>query len=121
MPSLPSWMPQPACGLVLADARALAVCLVRPYADQFYNWTTGGWEFPFAASAHLKALQAMEPPPSLFSTVKFLDLGPMLVTREDCAALLVTVDGSGKPIAVVDCWTLPSPTPNSCVGGWQRG
>ena len=121
MPSLPSWKPQPACGLVLADSRALAVCLVRPNADQFYNWTTGGWEFPFAASAHLRALQAMESPPSLFSTVKFLDLGAMLVTRQDCAVLLVTVDASGNPIAVVDCWTLPSPTPSSCAGGWQRG
>jgi hypothetical protein len=113
------WTRQPECSLVLAGPRALAVCVVRPRADQFYNWMTGGWESPFSASKHLKPLQAMEGPSSLFARVKYLDLGPMLVTRQDSAALLVTVDGSGNPLAVVDCWTLPTPTPNPCTGGWQ--
>jgi hypothetical protein len=119
MSSSTVWTCQPACNLVLVDPRALAVCVVRPSADQFYNWVTGGWESPFVAAQHLKVLQAMEGPSSLFATVKYVDLGPMLVTRQDSAALLVTVDGSGNPIAVVDCWTLPTPTPNPCTGGWQ--
>jgi hypothetical protein len=106
------WTCQPASRLVLAGPRALAVCVVRPRADQFYNWVTGGWESPFVAAQHLKVLQAMEGPPSLFATVKSLELGPMLVTRQDCAALLVTVDSSGNPIAVADCRTLPTPTPD---------
>ena len=121
MPSSPSWTPQPECGLVLVDPRALAVCLVCPYADQFYNWATGGWEFPFAAAAHLKPLQAMEGPPSLFAPVQFLDVGPLPVRCPDCALLLVTIDGSGSPIAVVDCRTQPSPPPPGCAGSWPRG
>ena len=119
MANTPVWTPQPQCGLALVDPRPLAVCLVRPYADQFYNWASGGWEFPFSPANHLKVLAAMEGPSSLFAAVKFLDVGPLLVTRQDCAVLLVTVDGSGNPLAVVDCWTLPSPTPHPCAGNWK--
>src|SRR6478672_793870 len=96
-----SWKPQPQVAITLNDARTLAVCLVRPADDLFYNWTTTGWEVPFAPAAHLKPLQTMEPVPSLFSGVRYLDIGATLLQRSDTAALLVAIDASGNPIAVV--------------------
>jgi hypothetical protein len=115
-----SWKPQPQVAITLNDVRTLAVCLVRPADDLFYNWTSTGWETPFVAAAHLKPLQTMEAAPSLFSGVRYLDLGHILLDRSDVAALLLSTDASGNPIAVVDCWTLPSPTPNPVIGGFLR-
>src|SRR6516165_10945468 len=113
-----SWKPQPSVAMTLVDSRPLAVCLVRAADDLFFNWTTTGWEAPFAAAAHCKPLTRMEPAASLFTNVQSIDLGEILIERSDVAALLLSVDASGNPIAVVDCWTLPSPTPNPVYGGW---
>jgi hypothetical protein len=104
--------------MTLNDTRSLAVCLVRPMDDLFYNWTTTGWETPFAAAAHLKPLQSMEAAPSLFANVRYLDIGGMLLQRSDASALLLSIDATGNPIEVVDCWTLPTPTPNPVTGGF---
>src|SRR5262245_59761617 len=114
----PVWKPQPQVAITLNDVRPLAVCLVRAADDLFDNWTTTGWEPPFVASTHLKLLPAMEAPPSLFAGVRYLDLGHVFLDRSDVAALLISTDGLGNAVAVVDCWTLPAPTPNPVMGGF---
>jgi hypothetical protein len=99
------------------DSRKLAACIVRPLDNLYYNWTTDGWESVFVTASHLKTLTPMQPS-GLFSTVQTVDIGDTLVEQTDAALLLVSVDGTGAPIAVVDCWTLPSPTPPPVVGGF---
>ena len=44
--------------ITMADTRTLAVAIIQPAADKFYNYTTGGWEQPFNAANHLKAADA---------------------------------------------------------------
>jgi hypothetical protein len=107
--------------ITLNDPRSLAVAIVRPADDKFFNWGTGAWEQPFAAAAHLRPLVPMEAAPSAFATVQTADIGAELLTRPDVAALLVSVDaGGGSPTyTVADVWTLPSRT-DPCFGGLTR-
>ncbi len=106
--------------ITMADTRTLAVAIIQPAADKFYNYTTGGWEQPFNAANHLKALTPLEASPSVFAGILTADISGVMVERTDVAAVVMTVDNSGNPIATVDVWTLPSPTPNPTCGGWSR-
>jgi hypothetical protein len=102
--------------ITLADTRNLAVALTLPAADKFYNYTTGGWEQPFDQKKHLRALAPLETSPSIFSGVLSADLDDVMLQRSDVAAVIITVDTSGAPIATVDVWTMPDPN----RGGWCR-
>jgi hypothetical protein len=106
--------------ITMADTRTLAVAVIQPAADKFYNYTTGGWEQPFNAANHLKPLTPLEASPSIFSGVLTADISGVMVERTDVAAVVITVDNSGNPIATVDVWTLPYPTSNPTCGGWSR-
>jgi len=106
--------------ITIADTRKLAVCVIQPAADKFYNWTTTGWEQPFNPATHLVPFVALEATPSVFAGVESVDLGTVLVERTDVAAVVLTLDGSGNPIAVVDVWTLPYPVAQGAAGGWSR-
>lgn len=106
--------------ITLADTRNLAVALTLPVADKFYNYTTGGWEQPFDPTKHLRPLAPLEPSPSLFAGVRTADLDDVMLQRNDVAAIILTVDSTGAPIATVDVWTLPYPIADPARGGWCR-
>lgn len=106
--------------ITMADTRTLAVAIIQPANDKFYNYTTGGWEQPFNASNHLKMLTPMEASPSIFSGILTVDVSGVMIERSDVAAVLMTVDVTGTPIATVDVWTLPYPVPDATRGGWSR-
>jgi hypothetical protein len=106
--------------ITLADTRTLAVAIVQPAADKFYNYGTGGWEQPFNAANHLRPLAPLEAAPSLFSGIITADLSNIMIERSDVAAVVMTVDNTGAPIAAVDVWTLPYPVPDPVRGGWSR-
>jgi hypothetical protein len=103
--------------ITMVDPRNLAVAVVTAGNDKFYNWTTYAFEQPFNAAAHLKPLAPMETS-ALFSQVLTADLGTILLQRTDASLVILTVDSSGNPLAVVDCWTLPNPRPDPGLGGW---
>jgi hypothetical protein len=102
------------------DSRLLAVCVIQPAADKFYNWITQGWDQTFKAAAHLQPLTPLEKSPSLFATVLSVDLGTIMLDRTDVAAIVMTVDSTGAPLAAIDVWTLPFPTPSPVAGGWSQ-
>jgi hypothetical protein len=106
--------------ITIADTRTLAVTVIQPAADKFYNYTTGGWEQPFNAANHLKPLTPLEASPSIFSGILTADVSGIMVERVDVAAVVVTVDPTGNPIATVDVWTLPYPVADATRGGWSR-
>jgi len=106
--------------ITLADTRQLAVAIIQPAADKFYNYTTGGWEQPFNAANHLRALAPVEASPSLFAGVVSADLSDVMIQRNDVAAVIMTLDNGGAPLATVDVWTLPYPVPDPTRGGWSR-
>lgn len=106
--------------ITFADTRKLAIALTLPAADKFYNYTTGGWEQPFNPAAHLRPLAPLEASPSLFASVVTADVGDVMIQRNDVAAVIMTVDLAGAPLAAVDVWTLPSPVSDPTRGGWCR-
>jgi hypothetical protein len=106
--------------ITFADSRTLAIALTLPAADKFYNYTTGGWEQPFNPANHLKPITPLEASPSLFANVVTVDVGEVMIQRSDVAAVIMTVDSTGAPIAAVDVWTLPNPIPDPTHGGWCR-
>jgi len=106
--------------ITLNDSRQLAVCVIMPAADKFYNWSTTGWEQPFLAKSHLLPLTPMEGIGSPFSTIVGADLGMVMVERTDVVAVVMTVDGTGAPIAVVDVWQAPYPVQYPTRGGWTH-
>jgi hypothetical protein len=106
--------------ITMADTRTLAVAVIQPAADKFYNYTTGGWEQPFNAANHLKPLTPLEASPSVFSGILTADVSGIMVERTDVAAVVLTVDPSGNPIATIDVWTLPYPVADPTRGGWSR-
>jgi hypothetical protein len=106
--------------ITISDTRKLAVCVIQPAADRFYNWTTTGWENPFNAANHLIPFAPVEATPSVFAGVQSVDVGMILVERQDVAAVVMTVDNSNNPIAAVDVWTLPYPVGHPAAGGWSR-
>jgi hypothetical protein len=106
--------------ITLNDTRNLAVAIVRLGDGKYHDWSNEGWTAPFNP-AHLRPLVRLEPAPGLWSTVQSVDIGTVLLDRTDAAAVLVAVDGAGAPIAVADIWTLPSPVPSPCSGGFLRG
>src|SRR5262245_4194773 len=106
--------------ITLADTRSLAVALTLPVADKFYNYNTGGWEQPFNATKHLRPLTPLEAPPSPFAGVVSADVTDIMLQRSDVAAIIMTLDITGAPIAAVDVWTLPYPIPDPARGGWCR-
>ncbi len=106
--------------ITMADTRTLAVAIIQPAADKFYNYTTGGWEQPFNPANHLKPLTPLEASPSIFSGILTADVSGIMVERADVAAVVLTVDTNGNPIATVDVWTLPYPVADPTRGGWSR-
>jgi hypothetical protein len=106
--------------ITMADTRTLAVAIIQPANDKFYNYTTGGWEQPFNAANHLKPLTPLEASPSVFAGILTADVSGIMVERSDVAAVVLTVDPTGNPIAAVDVWTLPYPVPDPTRGGWSR-
>ena len=77
-------------------------------------------EQPFDPKKHLRALAPLESSPSLFSGVLSADLDDVMLQRADVAAVIVTLDTTGAPVATVDVWTLPYPIPDPARGGWCR-
>jgi hypothetical protein len=106
--------------ITIADTRTLAVAIIQPAVDKFYNYTTGGWEQPFNAANHLKPLTPLEAAPSVFSGILTADVSGIMVERTDVAAVVMTVDPTGNPIATIDVWTLPYPVSDPTRGGWSR-
>ena len=106
--------------ITIADTRTLAITIVQPAADKFYNYATGGWEQPFNPANHLRPLTPLEASPSLFSGIITADLGNIMIERSDVAAVIMTVDNTGVPIEAVDVWTLPCPVADPTRGGLSR-
>jgi hypothetical protein len=106
--------------ITMADTRVLAVAITQPATDKFYNYVTGGWEQPFNPSAHLRPLTPLETAPSVFSGILTADISDVMIERTDVAAVVLTVDKTGNPIATVDVWTLPYPVADPTRGGWSR-
>jgi hypothetical protein len=106
--------------ITMADTRTPAVAIIQPANVKFYNDTTGGWEQPFNAANHPKALTPLDAAPSVFSGILTADVSGVMVERSDVAAVVMTVDPSGNPIATIDVWTLPYPVADPTRGGWSR-
>ena len=70
---------------------------------------------------HLVGFTRMGPATGPFGTVQCADIGAVLLSRTDCAALIVTVDARGQMTAVADCGMLPYPQPSPVFGGFQVG
>ena len=106
--------------ITMADTRVLAVAITQPANDKFYNFVTGGWEQPFNPATHLRPLKPLETAPSVFSGILTADVSDVMIERSDVAAVVMTVDNTGIPIAAVDVWTLPYPVADPTRGGWSR-
>jgi hypothetical protein len=105
--------------LINAAPLGVAVCLA---AEQlFFNAQTGGWERPFDPTKHLSLCTRMDTAGNLLGPVQCVDLDDGALGQPESAVLLMTVDGMGQPVAVVDCWPPPPPMPWPATAGTRVG
>src|SRR5262245_59626889 len=108
--------------ITLVDARHLGVVIVRqPGYNQFWNPQTTGWDHLFDPTHHEIAFGPLVVGPPLFAPAQTAAIGRVLLDGPGAAALIMTIDPpTAAPLAVVDCWTLPSPMPYPAAGGFVR-
>jgi len=103
------------------DPRTLAVAIVLPARNLYYNWTTYAWEYPLVAASHLRTMNPVDPAPGTpFNTMLWTDIGNILYERLDAQVTFFVMDSTGGPPYLTGIYEPPIPTPWQPIGGFAR-